>query len=402
MESDFQHCIKCTICVENCPVFKVNPEFPGPEQAGPDAERFRIGSEASISRWIRLCNQCKRCEIACPYGVDTAYIILREQLRFGKRPLSYHMFANNYYLGAMGSLFAPVVNQIISIKFIKKIMNFFGISTYMPFPKYRIHSLNKSWKWKGSKKSQKKVVFFYGCFLNYNRPDIGRGIRDLLASMGVRVVLARQLCCGVPALANGSMGTARRFAKKNANFLAGYIDKGYDIIYACGSCGLTLTRDYPGILNAPAGKKISENTYNLHEYILRLMDEGYIDPVFEPVRKKIAYHISCHLKALGIGYPAARLFEEIPGLEFNILDDNCCGLAGTYGFKKDNEDTSVKLGRIAACAIKEIKPDVMVADCGACRMQLEHFSGVPALDPSEILMKSLSVHQTGKTGRFSH
>ncbi|MEA3428791.1 MAG: heterodisulfide reductase-related iron-sulfur binding cluster, partial [Thermodesulfobacteriota bacterium] len=74
------------------------------------------------------------------------------------------------------------------------------------------------------------------------------------------------------------------------------------------------------------------------------MDEGYIDPVFEPVCKKIAYHISCHLKALGIGYPAARLFEEIPGLEFNILDDNCCGLAGTYGFKKDNEDTSVKLG----------------------------------------------------------
>jgi len=177
--------------------------------------------------------------------------------------------------------------------------------------------------------------------------------------------------------------------KKKAKSLAGYIDKGYDIIYACASCGLALTRDYPGILNAPSGRKISENTYNLHEYILKLIDEDYIDPVFEPVRKKIAYHIPCHLRALGIGYPAARLFQEIPGLEFDILEDNCCGLAGSYGFKKNNEDTSAKLGGIAADAVKEVKADALAADCGACRMQLEHFSGVPALDPSEILIKSL-------------
>jgi len=38
MKASFENCIRCTICVENCPVFKANPEYPGPKQAGPDAE----------------------------------------------------------------------------------------------------------------------------------------------------------------------------------------------------------------------------------------------------------------------------------------------------------------------------------------------------------------------------
>jgi len=232
-------------------------------------------------------------------------------------------------------------------------------------------------------------VFFYGCFLNYNRPDLGRDIRDFLASLGVRVVIPRQVCCGLPALGNGDIETARKFARKNARILAGYIDKGYDVIYSCTSCGLSLTQDYPGILDVPDGKKVSENSYNLHEYVLKLMEEHYIEPAFEPVHRKVAYHIPCHLRALGIGYPAAKLFEKISGLETVILEDNCCGLSGSYGFKRSNEDTAVKLGITAARAVKDVDPDMLVSDCGACRMQLAHFSGIPAIDPSEILIKSL-------------
>ncbi len=392
MKFDFQHCIRCTVCVANCPVFKVDPAFPGPKQSGPDAERFRSEDEASIDRWVRLCSQCKRCDVACPYGVHPAQIILREQSRYGAghfRPFAYRLFANNYWLGALASLIAPLVNLLTPRTFMKRVLNVFGISTATPFPQYHVHSMNRSWRWKGRRRSRKKVVFFYGCFINYNRPDIGRGVRDLLASLGVRVVIPRQVCCGLPALGNGDMETARKFARKNARILAGYIDKGYEVLYTCTSCGLSLTQDYPGILGVLDGKKISENTYNLHEYILKLMEEGYIKPAFEPLYRKVAYHIPCHLRALGIGYPAARLFEKIPGLEVHILEDNCCGLAGSYGFKKKHEETSAKLGADAARAIKAVDPDILMSDCGACKMQLGYFSGIPAVDPSEILRESL-------------
>ena len=402
MNLDFQHCIRCTICVANCPVSRVNPDFPGPKQAGPDAERFRSDNKTSIDKWIRLCNQCKRCEVSCPYGVNPAQIILREQVQYGGkhfRPLASRIFANNYWLGAVNSVIAPIVNRLAPMKFIKRILNIFGISTYLPFPQFHIHTLSRSWRWKGRRESRKKVVLFYGCFLNYNRPDLGRDVRDFLASLGLRVIMPRQVCCGLPALGNGDIETARKFARKNARILAGYIDKGYDVIYTCTSCGLALTQDYPGILEVPHGRKVSENSYNLHEYVLKLMEEHYIEPVFEPFRRKVAYHIPCHLRALGIGYPAAGLFAKIPGLEIVILEDNCCGLSGSYGFKRSNEDTAVRLGITAARAVKDIDPDMLVSDCGACRMQLAHFSGIPAVDPSEILIKSLTTGFEDSRGR---
>ena len=97
---NFEHCIRCTICVENCPVFRVNPEFPGPKQAGPDSQRFRMTGEKSVDSWVSLCSQCKRCEVACPYGVNPAEIILNAQIKYAgehmRSPVAI-MFANNFY-----------------------------------------------------------------------------------------------------------------------------------------------------------------------------------------------------------------------------------------------------------------------------------------------------------------
>lgn len=390
MNSPFEHCIRCTICVENCPVFKVNPDFPGPKQSGPDGQRFRLDNEKSIDDWIKNCLQCKRCEVACPYGVNPAEIILEEQLKYGKehiKPLTQIMFANNYYLGMMGSLAAPIANAITPLNIAKEGMKLIGIDSEVAFPKFHFNSLSKNWPVKGN--GSRKVVFFHGCYLNNNAPDVGRGIIDLLVSMGLTVKTPRQWCCGLPALGNGDYATARRFADKNARMLTSYIDRGYDVVYSCTSCGNTLLHDYPGILDVEGGKKIAENTYNIHEYILNLIDDGYVNPTWGAVNRKIAYHIPCHLRAAGIGYPAAQLFRNIPGLEFTILEDNCCGLSGSYGFKKKNKETATKLGTIAATAIKDTGAEAFVSDCGACRMQLGHFAAMPAIDPSEIIIASL-------------
>jgi glycerol-3-phosphate dehydrogenase subunit C len=234
-----------------------------------------------------------------------------------------------------------------------------------------------------------KVVFFHGCYLNYNRPDIGRKIRDLLSYLGMRVVMPRQTCCGLPALGNGDLDIARKFALENARELASYVDKGYKILYACTSCGLTLTHDYPEVLEVPGGKKVAENSYNVHEFLSNAIDDGSLTVEFGPVDRHVAYHIPCHLRALGIGYPAARIFEKIPDLRFTILDDDCCGLSGSYGFKKKNEKTSARLGGLAADAIRATGAEALASDCGACKMQLGHFSGLPALDPSEIIYEAL-------------
>ncbi len=389
---NFEHCIRCTICVENCPVMRANPDFPGPKQAGPDAQRFRSDREKAEDKWVLLCCQCKRCVISCPCGVEPAEIILKAQQRYGlehPRTAAHLLFANNYYLSALGSLLAPVANIVAATEIGKKIFRAMGIATYIPFPKFRFRTLGSEKK--SRTRAIKKVAFFYGCFINFYRPDIGRKIISLLSSFNVDVVLPPQWCCGLPALGNGNLALARFFAQKNAASLSNYIDAGYDIIYSCTSCGHTISNDYPDILKIPQAKKIAENTYNIHEYIVKLMDEGYIKPQFQEVRQKLAYHIPCHLRALGIGYPAAKLMSLIPGLECEILDDNCCGLSGSYGFKKSNEPTAISIGNRAVARIMKTGASAIVGDCGSCRMQLGGLSGLTTLDPVEVLSESLGI-----------
>lgn len=388
----FEHCIRCTICVENCPVFRVNPEFPGPKQAGPDAQRFRSEKEKAQDDWVLWCSQCKRCEMACPCGVEPAQIILKAQQRYGNehpQTPAHLLFANNYYLSALGSLTAPLANVVASTQTGKKIFQKMGISTYLPFPKFSFRTMRREKK--RLSKGRKKAAFFYGCFINFYRPDIGRKIIRLLASMNVDVVLPPQWCCGLPALGNGNLTLARYFAKKNAESLSNYIDAGYKVIYTCTSCGLCLLHDYPGILEIPQGRKIAENSYDVHEYIIKLIHEGYVKPEFREIRRSVAYHIPCHLRALKIGYPAAKLMSLIPGLEYEILDDACCGLSGSYGFKKENAPTAIQIGNRAVSLIGKTGMDDIVSDCGSCRMQLGGLSGMPALDPAEIIFDSLAV-----------
>jgi glycerol-3-phosphate dehydrogenase subunit C len=324
--------------------------------------------------------------------VEPAEIILRAQQKYGlqhPRTLAHLLFANNYYLSALGSLTAPVANKIAAMKIGKKIFHAMGIATYIPFPKFSFKTMRGKNKRKA--KAAKRVALFYGCFINFYRPDIGRKIIRLLESFNVDVVLPPQWCCGLPALGNGNLTIARYFAQKNAASLSNYIDAGYEIIYTCTSCGLCLLHDYPGILEMPQGKKIAENTRDLHEYIIGLIDDGYIEPQFGEVKRKIAYHIPCHLRALGIGYPAAKIMKMIPGLECEIFDDTCCGLNGSYGFKKTNEATAVQLGNRAVSLIKKTKAENIMADCGSCRMQLGGLSGMEALDPAEVICESLGI-----------
>ncbi|MBP7341337.1 MAG: anaerobic glycerol-3-phosphate dehydrogenase subunit C [Smithellaceae bacterium] len=388
----FEHCIRCTICVENCPVFRVNPAFPGPKQAGPDAERFRSDREKSVDDWVLLCSQCKRCEMACPCGVEPAQIILRAQQRYGREhphTAAHLLFANNYYLSTLGSLTAPVANRFAATKIGKSIFRRMGIATYIPFPRFSFRTLSAEKK--SIRRGTRKVAFFYGCFINFYRPDIGRKIIRLLQSFKIDVVLPPQWCCGLPALGNGNLALARSFARKNVASLSNYIDAGYEVVYTCTSCGLCLLHDYQGILEIPEAKKIAENSYDLHEYLLRLIAEKEIQPKFQEVHRTLAYHIPCHLRALKIGYPAAELMQRIPDLECRILDDACCGLNGSYGFKKINETTAVQLGSRAVSLIAKTGAEAIVADCGSCRMQLSGLSGLASYDPAEILCESLGI-----------
>ena len=77
VDNSFESCIKCTACTAVCPVSKQNPLYPGPKQAGPDGERFRLKSAAFYDEALKYCTNCKRCEVACPSDVKIGDLFVR-------------------------------------------------------------------------------------------------------------------------------------------------------------------------------------------------------------------------------------------------------------------------------------------------------------------------------------
>ena len=77
-DKSFEQCVKCTICTVYCPVAAVNAEYPGPKQAGPDGERYRLKNRSFYDDSLDYCLNCKRCEVACPSNVKIGDIILSD------------------------------------------------------------------------------------------------------------------------------------------------------------------------------------------------------------------------------------------------------------------------------------------------------------------------------------
>ena len=80
-DNNFEQCIKCTVCTVYCPVAAVNPDYPGPKQAGPDGERLRLKKFGFYDETLKYCINCKRCEVACPSNVKIGDII--QAARYG-------------------------------------------------------------------------------------------------------------------------------------------------------------------------------------------------------------------------------------------------------------------------------------------------------------------------------
>ena len=116
-DNNFEQCIKCTVCTVYCPVAAVNPDYPGPKQAGPDRERLRLKKFGFYDETLKYCINCKRCEVACPSNVKIGDIIQAARIKFSKKKPGVRDFilANTDLVGTLSTPVAPDTPTIILI-----------------------------------------------------------------------------------------------------------------------------------------------------------------------------------------------------------------------------------------------------------------------------------------------
>ncbi|KLV11553.1 anaerobic glycerol-3-phosphate dehydrogenase subunit GlpC [Photobacterium ganghwense] len=397
-DTSFDQCIKCTVCTVYCPVAKANPQYPGPKQCGPDGERLRLKSPDFYDETLKLCTNCKRCETACPSGVKIGDMIAVARDEHGKKALNIKtirdfVLSHTDLMGSAATPFAPIVNTITGMKSVKKIMHHtIGVHDHKTLPKYS-HGTFRRW-YKQNCTSQalypEQVHYFHGCYVNYNHPQLGKDFIKVMNAMSIGVQLVeKEKCCGVPLIANGFFDKAKKNARLNVNSFVEAVEK-YDapILSTSSTCSFTLKEEYPHVL-----KVDNSQVANRIEYVTRYLLKQFMNgrmPKLKPVNKKVVYHTPCHLERTGGSLYTIELLKMIPGLELQVLDSQCCGLAGTYGFKTENYDTSMAIGNDLFRQINRAKADFAITDCETCKWQIEENSELEAIHPVSLLAMALA------------
>ena len=67
-----------------------------------------------------------------------------------------------------------------------------------------------------------------------------------------------------------------------------------------------------------------------------------------------------------MGKPALDLLALVPELKVMELDRACCGIAGTYGLKREKYDIAMQVGS-GLFGIRAAQPDLAVCDSETCR-----------------------------------
>jgi glycerol-3-phosphate dehydrogenase subunit C len=150
-----------------------------------------------------------------------------------------------------------------------------------------------------------------------------------------------------------------------------------------------LKHEYSHLLDIPGSEEMAPHLFDLFEFLRNLRESGLLQTRFKKLSARVAYFAPCHLRSLGIGFPALEILKLIPGLTVDNVDADCCGLGGTFGFKKEKYDISQEIGKDLTEAISRLNPQIVLSDCEGCRMQIRHLTGLKVLHPVQVLRDAL-------------
>jgi len=389
----FDYCIKCTVCTVYCPVARVTHLFSGPKHLGPDTERLRKKNPDLLDESVQFCTNCKRCEIACPSDVKITDFIQNARFRYVSRKLRIrdYVLSRTDLVGRTTTCANSLVNTLNRNRLLKALLDkAFNIPTQRALPSYARGTFNRWYRKRvgGQQAFAEKVVYFHGCYVNYNDHDLGRAVLTVLNAMNFGVVVTNEKCCGVPLIAGGYITRAKKNARFNINSLAKAAGSGaLKIVSASSTCTFALRFEYANLLGLNNSAIAGKLEY-ITQFISRQFDRGNV-PDLSPVNMTVAFHSPCHLERMGGVIYTIDVLKRIPGLKLILLHSECCGISGTYGFKKEYYQISQDVGADLFRRIETINPDAVVTDCETCKWQIEMNTPYTVVHPVMLLAKAL-------------
>ncbi len=169
--------------------------------------------------------------------------------------------------------------------------------------------------------------------------------------------------------------------------LADDIHAGTPIIGLEPACVSVFREELPNLFPFDEqAKRLSAQVLLLSEYLDR--KPGALP--FPALARHAVVHGHCHHKAVLKMDAELSLMKKL-GLDVELLDSGCCGMAGSFGFERDKYEVSMRCAeRVLLPAVRGAAADtLLVADGFSCREQIQQTTGRQALHLAQVLQMAL-------------
>jgi Fe-S oxidoreductase len=347
---------------------------------------------------LDLCLSCKGCKGDCPVNVDMATYkaeFLSHYYEHKTRPRYAYAMGWIHRWARAASIAPGVANVIGGTALAKRIA---GIAPERRVPKFASQTFRDWFQSRRPRNAGKpEVILWADTFNNYFHPRVAAAATEVLEDAGFHVTVPRApLCCGRPLYDYGFLDMAEDLLHETLTALKPRIEAGVPLVALEPSCLAVFRDEMLDLLpHDQDAKRLKEQSFTLAEF---LTNQSYRPP---KLKRKAMVHGHCHQKSL-MGMKAEQQIFKDMGLEAKVLDDGCCGMAGSFGFEEHKYDISMKVyEHELGPHLKQLSKDtLLLADGFSCKTQIEQATDRQALHLAQVLQMAQEEGPRGPRGDY--
>ena len=346
-----------------------------------------------LAEAMQHCVGCKGCTKECPSGVDMA--AMKSEYLYqnrSKRTMADKAFANFHKSLSYQGLWR-LINPVLKSGLTKRLMGIHperSVPGLAP-PAY-MKAYEKSYSVESAADQERTVILWVDEFTQAQDPLLVGKALDVLGALGYSPAV---VCgpSGRAAISGGFLPESKKIAQKALKNLQNATKtlKNAPILGLEASAVLSAKDEYPRLLPAENEWLKAQRFETVDKFLASELPKlTGTKQLFAPHPEEILLHVHCHQKSLESAGDTAYVLQLLLGAKVNRVKSSCCGMAGSYGMKRENFEMSKKMADLVLLpAVEAFEGEHIVATGTSCRHQIDDLSSRSAVHLMDVLWEQL-------------